>query len=141
GLQEAQTSAWRLSNAKVGEGIDVVSRSLQRKTAKNRADNAARAGGQFRRNGTDCDAGRAIRRKSINASGDRRECQRAEMIRSRELKRGPITGGKEFIFTVLASAPHRSHRVNHMSRFQPIAAGDLGAAGFATAECPAFGEQ
>ena len=49
----------------------------------------------------------------------------------RKFKRSPITGGEVFIFAVSTAAPHRTHRVDHVPGFQPMAPCDFRAAGFA----------
>ena len=65
----------------------------------------------------------------------------AQPVRGGKIKRRAVARRQQFVLAFAAAAPHRSDRVDHMLRRQPIAAGDLGAAGLAAAECPAFGEQ
>ena len=62
-------------------------------------------------------------------------------MRGGKFERGAITGGQQFIFALAAAAPYRTDRVDHVLGRQPIAAGDLGAAGLAAAKRAAFGEQ
>ena len=58
-----------------------------------------------------------------------------------ELHGAAITGGEQIILAVDTAVPHRSDRVDHMPGLQPIALGDLGVAGLAAVQRPAFGQQ
>jgi hypothetical protein len=52
-----------------------------------------------------------------------------------------VAGGECSIFTLAAAVPDRTDSMNHMPRRQPITSGDLGVAGAAAVERPAFRQQ
>ena len=69
------------------------------------------------------------------------KCDRSKPMRGGKIERRAIAGRQQLLLALAAAAPHRPDRVDHMLGRQPIAARDLGAAGLAAAERPAFGEQ
>ena len=73
----------------------------------------------------------------VDIAGKASEARR----RRGKLERGAIAGGQQFVLALAASAPDRPDRMDHMPGRQPIAAGDLGAAGLAAAKRTAFGQQ
>ncbi len=58
-----------------------------------------------------------------------------------ELQRTPVARGQQLRLAGVAAMPHRADRVDDVARRQAIATRDLGIAGGAAAEGPAFGEQ
>ena len=58
-----------------------------------------------------------------------------------ERKRGAIAGGEQLVLALVAAAPDRADRMNDVPGLEPIAAGDLGGTGVATAQRLAFGQQ
>jgi hypothetical protein len=52
-----------------------------------------------------------------------------------------ITGCEHFVFVAGTAVPNRADSMNHVPRRQPIAHGDLGIAGLAAVQRPAFFQQ
>ncbi len=131
----------RSSQAELGERGDVVIGGVLGEAAEHDPRRAAGRGRDFRGDGADRDARGAIRRKAVDAGRDRREGDRAKPMCGAKLERRAIAGGEQLFLARGAAAPDRADRVNHVLGRQPIAAGDLGAAGLAAAERFAFGSQ
>jgi hypothetical protein len=58
-----------------------------------------------------------------------------------QLDRATIARRKQIVLADCAAVPHRPNRVDHVLGLEPIAFGDLGVAGFAAMEHPAFGHE
>ena len=78
---------------------------------------------------------------AIDASGDRRKRQSGASVLRREFETGAIRAGKQVWLAVLAIVIDGADRMDHVPRFQFVPAGDFRAAGRASAEGAAFGEQ
>src|SRR5262249_49584259 len=115
--------------------------SIRRKAAEDDAREAARSMGDLRRHGADGDAGRALRRKTIDAGRDGGKRDRAQALRGCERERRAITGREQVVLALAATAPHRSDGVDDVLGFEAVAAGDLGGTGIAAAERATFGEK
>ena len=97
--------------------------------------------GQRIGDGCDRDSGCAISRETVDASGNRRECDRGQAIRLTQLQRAAIAGGEQFVLALPAAVPNRSNGMDHVLGLQPITSGDFGVAGVAAVQCAAFGKQ
>src|SRR4051812_3825834 len=112
-----------------------------REAAEHHARARARRGGQFRRDSADRDARGAIGWKAIDAGGDRRERNRCETVRRGQIERGGVAGREQRILVRVAAVPHRTDRVDDVTRRQPVAARDFRRPGLAAAKRAAFGQQ
>ena len=65
--------------------------------------------------------------KPIDAGRDRRKRDRCETVRGGEVERRAIAGGQQLLLALAAAVPHRTDRMDHVLRRQPIAARDFGA--------------
>ena len=59
--------------------------------------------GQCIGDGRDRDSGGAIGRETVDASGNRRECDRGQAIRLTQLQRAAIAGGEQFVLDLPAA--------------------------------------
>ena len=119
----------------------MVIRGRRRKAAQDDVSNAARFPRQFRSDHANRDARGPIGRKTVNPGGYGRKRDRYEPVRGGEIKGGAIARGQQFVLPLAAAAPDRADRMDHMLGRKPVAACDLGAAGFAAAKRSAFGKQ
>ena len=62
-------------------------------------------------------------------------------MRGGEIQRALVAARQQRFLIRSAAMPHRADRVDDVFRLQPVAAGDLGAAGLAAAERFAFRQQ
>ena len=79
--------------------------------------------------------------KSEDAGRNRGKRHRFEIVVTAKLDRTAIARGKLLILATIATVPDRPNGMNHMPRRKVIALGDLGVAGFAAVEHPAFGHE
>jgi hypothetical protein len=91
--------------------------------------------------GRDRDPRRTIERKTIDAGGNGRKGNRGEPAGLAKFDRAPITRRQGFVLALAPAVPNRADGMDHMPGRQPIAIGDLGAAGFAAMERSAFDEK
>src|SRR5205823_624533 len=80
-------------------------------------------------------------RIAVDARRDRREGDRGETVLVRKLKRAAVAVGKELRLAVQTAAPHGADGMDHITRRQAVAAGDLGIARRAALECAALAEE
>src|SRR5262249_55995838 len=87
------------------------------------------------------DARGAIGRKAVDAGRDRRKSHRSKVMLAAKLNRAAIAGGEQIVFVEAATVPHRPDGVDHVLRRKPISFGDLGIAGLAAVQHPAFSNE
>src|SRR5437762_2581568 len=107
------------------EGIPMMDRGLFRKTAEHHLCQAAWGSRDLRCHGANRDAGGTVEREAINAGRDRRIGDRGETVLGGKRESGAIAGSEQIILALVAAAPHRPDRMNHMFRPELIAARDL----------------
>src|SRR5262245_31508085 len=124
-----------------GERVVVVGGRVGREAAEHDARDAAWRVRDVRRHCADRDARGALRREAVDAGRDCGKGDRGEALRAGERQRGAVAGGEEIVLALIAAAPHRADRVDHVARLEPVAAGDLRGAGVAAAERAALGQK
>jgi hypothetical protein len=92
-------------------------------------------------NGGDRNTGGAVGRKAIDAGRNRWKGHGCKPVLLAELHRAAIAGGEQIVLAEGTAVPHRPNRVNHVLGLEPIALGNLGVAGLAAVEHPAFGHE
>jgi hypothetical protein len=108
-----------------------------RKAAENYAPQVGRCG-QHIDHRLDGNFFRPIRRKSEHASRDGRKCNRSKAMDAAKLDTATIARCEQRIFVAGTAVPNRSDGMDHMPRREPVTFGNLGVAGLATVERPAF---
>ena len=96
---------------------------------------------QKRADGVHRRAQRLLLRVPVNAGGDQRERHRLEMVLPCQRKARPVAGNELLLFAVIAAVPHRADGVNDIFAGQAVSPRELGLAGPAPAESPAFSQQ
>ena len=96
---------------------------------------------QKRADGVHRRAQRLLLRVPVNAGGDQRECHRLAMVLPCQRKARPVAGNELLLFAVIAAVPHRADGVNDIFAGQAVSPRELGLAGPAPAESPAFSQQ
>jgi hypothetical protein len=79
--------------------------------------------------------------KPEDAGRNRGKRNRFEIVVTAELDRTAIARGKLLVLPTITTVPNGSDGMDHMPSRQEISFGDLGIAGFAAVERPAFGQQ
>src|SRR5512138_2616743 len=82
----------------------------------------------------DGDVSRAVEGKAIDAGGDRGESDAARADFPGDLQRGAIAGGEQRLLVLAATAPHRTHGVDHVLRLEVEPLGVDGIPGVAAAD-------
>lgn len=96
---------------------------------------------QKRADGVHRRAQRLLLRVPVNAGGDQRERHRLAMVLPCQRKARPVAGNELLLFAVIAALPHRADGVNDIFAGQAVSPRELGLAGPAPAESPAFSQQ